>query len=265
MILKNILKRNNVNVTGKGDKVIVFAHGFGCSQNAWRRITSAFTDDYKLVLFDYVGAGKSDISAYDKVRYDKLEGYAEDILEICNELNIKDAVFVGHSVSAMIGALASIKDHSVFKKLIFIAPSPSYLNEPDYVGGYEKEDIESLLELMEEDYTGWAKLLSPKIIGNADRPDLEEEMEDNFCTTDHEIVKQFARITFLSDNRKDLPNIPVESLTLQCSEDIIAPLEVGEYIKKHTPNNTMIVLKATGHCPHMSAPDETIAAIRSFL
>lgn len=272
--MKNILQRNNVNVIGKGEQAIVFAHGFGCSQNAWRRITSAFTDDYKLILFDYVGAGKSDVAAYDKVRYNSLEGYAEDILEICHELNIKDAVFVGHSVSAMIGALASIKDPAVFKKLIFIAPSPCYINEPGYNGGFEKEDIEGLLELMEEDYIGWTKLLSPKLIGDVEktdlmndveRKDLTDEMEDNFCSTDNEIVKQFARTTFLSDNRKDLPNIPVESITLQCSEDIISPLAVAEYIKANTPKNSMILLKATGHCPHMSAPEETIAAIKSFL
>lgn len=263
--MKNILQRNNVNIIGNGEQAIVFAHGFGCSQNAWRRITAAFTDDYKVVLFDYVGAGKSDVSFYNKERYNTLEGYAEDIIEICDELKIKNAVFVGHSVSAMIGVLASIKDQSIFKKLIFVAPSPYYLNEPGYTGGFEKEDIESLLELMEEDYAGWAKLLSPKIIGNAERADLVEEMEDNFCTTDNEIVKQFARATFLSDNRKDLPKVPVESLTLQCSDDILAPLEVGEYIKQNTPNNTLVVLKATGHCPHMSAPEETIAAIKSFL
>jgi sigma-B regulation protein RsbQ len=262
--LKNILHRNNVNVIGNGLQTIVFGHGFGCSQNSFRRIISAFSE-YKLVLFDYVGAGNSDISAYDKDRYNKLEGYAEDILEICDELKIKDAVFVGHSVSAMIGALASIKNSTAFKKLIFIAPSPSYINELGYVGGFEKEDIESLLELMEEDYNGWVKLISPKIMANDERPELNGEMEENFCRTDNEIVKQFARLTFLSDNRKDLANIPVESFTLQCTDDIIAPLEVGQYINANAPDNTLIVMKATGHCPHMSAPEETIAAIKSCL
>lgn len=260
----NILKRNNVNIIGEGDNVIVFAHGFGCSQNAWRRITHAFTD-HKLVLFDYVGAGKSDTTEYDKVKYNDLKGYAQDIIEICHELKIKNAVFVGHSVSAIIGALASIKEPGIFKKLIFVAPSPYYINEPGYVGGFEREDIESLLELMDEDYNGWAKMLSPKLIGNDEKIELTDEMEDNFCTTDNEIVKQFARTTFLSDNRKDLPNIPVESITLQCTDDIIAPLEVGQYIKANTPNNTLVLLKATGHCPHMSAPEETIEAIKSFL
>jgi sigma-B regulation protein RsbQ len=261
----DILKRNNVNVLGSGDKIIVFAHGFGCSQQAWRLITSAFVDEYKLILFDYVGAGKSDISAYDKVKYNNLEGYAEDIIEICNELKVKDAVFVGHSVSAMIGALASIKEPTIFKKLIFIAPSPSYLNEPGYVGGFEKEDIDSLFEIMDDDYVKWAKLISPQIMGTPEKPELADEMAENFCTTDHEIVKQFAKVTFLSDNRKDLPNIPVESVTLQCSDDIIAPLEVGQYIHANAPNNIMVILNATGHCPHTSAPEETIEAIKASL
>lgn len=244
---------------------MLFAHGFGCSQNAWKRITSAFTDNYKLVLFDYVGAGKSDISAYNKVRYSTLDGYAQDILEICHELNIKDAIFVGHSVSSIIGALASIKEPSVFKKLIFIGPSACYLNSDGYTGGFEQEDIDALFEIMDDDFIRWAKLMSPQIIGNSERLELAEEMENNFCSTDHEIVKDFARVTFLSDNRKDLPNIPVESLTLQCSEDILAPLEVGKYIHENTPNNTMVILKATGHCPHMSEPEETIAVIKAFL
>lgn len=261
----DIFKRNNVNIIGKGDTVIVFAHGFGCSQIAWKRIISGFADDYKLVLFDYVGAGKSDISAYDELKYDSLEGYATDIIEICEHLKIKDGVFIGHSVSAMIGALVAIKHPSFFKKLIFIAPSPCYINEKGYTGGFEKDDIDVLLELMEDDIVSWAKSMSPLIMANPGHPELANEMENNFCTTNKDILKQFARLTFLSDNRKDLPDIPVESLTLQCSEDIISPLEVGAYILENTPNNKLINLKATGHCPHMSAPEETIEAIKSFL
>jgi sigma-B regulation protein RsbQ len=244
---------------------LVFAHGFGCSQNAFKRITPAFEDDYKIILFDYVGAGKSDVTAYNKLKYNSLDGYAQDILEICEELHVKDAVFIGHSVSCMIGALASIKKPALFSKLIFIAPSPSYLNEEGYVGGFEKEEIDSIFELMDEDYMSWAKSMSPQIMGTPDKPELAEEMENNFCSTDHEIVKDFARITFLSDNRKDLPNIPVESLTLQCTDDIIAPLEVGRYIHENTPDNTLVILTATGHCPHMSEPEETISAIKAFL
>lgn len=263
--MKNILQRNNVTISGNGEKVMLFAHGFGCSQDAWRRITSAFADDHKLILFDYIGAGKSDISAYDKVKYGNLEGYANDILEICHELKIKDAVFVGHSVSCMIGALASIKQPSIFKKLIFIGPSACYVNKEGYTGGFEKDDLDTLFEIMEDDFIGWANLMAPKVIGNPERPELANEMKEFFCATDPGILKDFARVTFLSDNRKDLKNIPVESLTLQCSEDIIAPMAVGEYIQENTPGNKMIILNATGHCPHMSEPEETIAAMRSFL
>lgn len=244
---------------------MLFAHGFGCSQEAWKRITSAFADDHKLILFDYIGAGKSDTSAYDKAKYSTLDGYADDILEICHELTVKDAVFVGHSVSCMIGALAAIKDPGVFKKLIFIGPSASYLNSEGYVGGFEKDDIEALLEIMDDDFVGWTKLMAPKVMGHPERPELTDELEDFFCSTDHGILKDFARVTFLSDNRKDLAGIPVESITLQCSEDIIAPLTAGQYINEHTPRNKMIILKATGHCPHMSEPEETITAIKSVL
>ena len=263
--MKNILQKNNVTVTGKGDQVMLFAHGFGCSQDAWRRITSAFANDYKLILFDYIGAGKSDNTAYDKTRYSTLDGYADDILKICQELNIKNAIFIGHSVSCMIGALAAIKEPTVFKKLIFIGPSASYLNDTGYTGGFEKEDIDSLLEIMENDFTGWTKLMAPKVMGQPDHPELTEEIENFFCATDHEILKDFARVTFLSDNRKDLPAIPVESITLQCSDDIIAPLTAGQFIKDTAPGNKLIQLRATGHCPHMSEPEETIAAIKSVL
>ena len=263
--MKNILQRNNVTITGNGEKAMLFAHGFGCSQDAWRRIIPAFTDDHKLILFDYIGAGKSDVSAYDKVRYSTLEGYVTDILEICNELKIKDAVFVGHSVSCMIGALAAIKEPSIFKKLIFIGPSACYLNGVGYAGGFEKDELDTLFEIMEDDFTGWAKLMAPKVMGNPERTELTDEIEDFFCSTDHDILKDFARVTFLSDNRTDLKNIPVESLTLQCSEDIIAPLAVGKYVHQNAPGNKMIILKATGHCPHMSEPEETITAIKSFL
>lgn len=263
--IKSVLKRNNVTIKGKGEKVMLFAHGFGCDQNAWRRITGAFADDHKLILLDFVGAGGSDITAYDKARYSNLAGYARDILEICRELDVQNGIFVGHSVGCMIGALASIKEPLLFEKLIFIGPSACYLNSEGYTGGFEREDIDNLLEIMEDDYIKWSAVMAPKIMGEQQQSYLKEELTESFCSVDPEIAKAFARVTFLSDNREDLPKIPVKSLTLQCSEDIIAPLEAGEYIKKHTPNNTLIVLEATGHCPHMSAPDETIAAIRSFL
>lgn len=263
--MTDILKRNNVQVKGSGGTVMLFAHGFGCDQNAWRRITDAFAADYTLVLFDYIGAGKSDLSAYDEKKYSTLEGYASDILDICRELKIKDAIFVGHSVSCMIGILASLQKPSLFKKMIFIGPSPCYINSDGYTGGFEREDIDTLFEIMEDDYILWSSAMAPKIMGDKQGDALKEELTESFCATDPGIAKAFARVTFLSDNRKDLAQLSVESLTLQCSEDIIAPQEVGTYLSAHTPGNTMVMLKATGHCPHMSAPEETISAIKAFL
>ena len=263
--MTDILKRFNVQVKGSGNTAMLFAHGFGCDQNAWRRITDAFSGDHTIVLFDYVGAGRSDLSAYDEKKYSTLEGYASDILDICNELKIKDAIFVGHSVSCMIGILASLQAPSLFKKMIFIGPSPCYINSEGYTGGFEREEIDTLFEIMEDDYILWSSSLAPKIMGEKQGNELKEELTESFCATDPEIAKAFARVTFLSDNRKDLERVPVESLTLQCSEDIIAPLEVGTYFNAHTPGNTMVALKATGHCPHMSAPEETIEAMKAFV
>jgi sigma-B regulation protein RsbQ len=261
----NILKRNNVHTSGHSEKVMLFAHGFGCDQSVWKDIIPAFENEYKIVVFDYVGAGKSDIAAYDKIRYSKLEGYAQDILDICHALDLKNIIFVGHSVSSMIGALAAIKEPGIFAKLIFVGPSPRYLNDNGYKGGYEKEDLDLLFKLMDEDYISWGNATAPAIMGNKGRPELGEELAVSFCTLDPEIAKQFARVTFLSDNRADLPLIPVESLTLQCREDILAPLEVGYFVNKNTSGNTLVILNATGHCPHVSAPGETIKAIKSYL
>lgn len=263
--MKDILKRNNVKITGNGSQTILFAHGFGCDQHSWHYIVDAFTDDYKVVLFDYVGAGKSDLGAYNRERYKTLNGYANDVLEICEALNLKDVIFVGHSVSSIIGLLAAVEKPQYFKRLVFIGPSPRYLNDVNYTGGFEKSDLDKLFEIMDSNYLGWSKTMAPVIMGHPNKPFLGEELANSFCATDPEIAKEFARVTFLSDNRKDLPKLEVESLTLQCSNDIIAPLDVGYYMKEHTPQNKFILLKATGHCPHMSAPEETIEAIKSFI
>ena len=244
---------------------MLFAHGFGCDQNMWRFITPAFENDYKIILFDYVGAGKSDKSAYNQERYAALEGYAQDVLEICEELQLRDVVFVGHSVSAMIGALAAIEAPHYFKWLVMVGPSPCYINTDGYKGGFERKDIEGLLETMEKNYIGWANFLAPNIMGHKDRPELGEELTESFCTTDPVIARQFAEATFFSDNRNDLNKVTVPSLILQCSEDIIAPLEVGEYLNKTLPNSTLKIMNATGHCPHMSAPEETITLIKDYL
>ena len=246
---------------------MVFAHGYGCDQHMWRLITPAFEDAYKIVLFDHVGAGKSDISAFNKVKYETLHGYANDVLEICKALDLKQVIFVGHSVSAMIGALAAIKEPERFEKLVMIGPSPCYINgeEDGYIGGFGREDIEELLESLDSNYLGWSTTMAPVIMGNPDRPELGEELSNSFCRTNPDIAKHFARTTFLSDNRADLAKIRTRSLILQCSEDVIAPMEVGEYVHKHVANSELMVLEATGHCPNLSAPEETIAAIQKFL
>jgi sigma-B regulation protein RsbQ len=259
------IQRNSVKVLGRGEKVLLFAHGYGCDQNMWRFITPAFWDDYQVVLFDHVGAGHSDLSAYSRIKYNSLKGYAADVLEICRELSLTDVIFVGHSVSAMIGILAAIEEPVRFDKLILIGPSPCYINDGDYVGGFTRQDIEGLLESLDSNYLGWSSSMAPVIMGNPERPELGEELTHSFCSTHPDIAKHFARVTFLSDNRADLPKLKTPSLILQCSEDVIAPQAVGEYLHRNLAHSQLHVLEATGHCPHMSAPEETIAAMRCFL
>jgi sigma-B regulation protein RsbQ len=263
--MNSILKRNNVKIWGKGSQPMLFAHGFGCDQNMWRYVTPAFENDYKIIAFDYVGAGKSDIAAYNAERYANLNGYALDVIEICRELELKHVIFVGHSVSSMIGLLAAIKNPEIFERLILVGPSPCYINDDGYKGGFERKDIEELLDTMDRNYIGWANFLAPAIMKNSDRPELSQELTDSFCSTDPKIARQFAMATFFSDNRKDLSKLTVPSLIMQCSEDIIAPLEVGEFLHAKLKNSTLKVLKATGHCPHMSHPEETIAVMKEYL
>jgi len=265
MVENIVSKRNNVNVIGQGKQVMLFAHGFGCDQRAWKFIVDAFTADYKLVLFDYTGSGQSDISQYNPQKYSSLEGYAEDVKEICEALQLKDVIFIGHSVSSMIGLLAAIKNPEYFSKLVFIGPSPRYINTPDYYGGFDQSDLENMFELMDNNYMGWSSAMAPVIMGNAERPELGEFLTDSFCSTDPDVARDFARVTFFSDNRDDLSKLNVKSLTLQCSEDIIASFEVGTYVSENIPGNEFVLLKATGHCPHISEPAETIKAIKTFL
>jgi sigma-B regulation protein RsbQ len=260
-----IRARNNVRFSGRGSKVMVFAHGFGCDQTMWRFVAPAFEDDYRVVLFDYVGCGKSDWSAWNEDRYASLRGYARDVLEILDAFDLRDVVFVGHSVSAMIGILAAIEAPERFAHLIHIGPSARYVNDVDYVGGFEREDIEGLLDLMEKNYVGWAAFLAPVVMKNAEREELAEELQASFCATDPRVTRHFARVTFLSDNRADVPKVDVPSLILQCSEDAIAPESVGEYLREAVPRATYRKMSATGHCPHMSHPAETIELIREYL
>jgi sigma-B regulation protein RsbQ len=261
----SVLRRNNVTVSGRGTRAMVFAHGYGCDQNMWRLIAPAFADEYRIVLFDHVGSGRSDLSAYDRAKYSTLRGYADDLLELCQELGVENGVFVGHSVSAMIGVLAAIERPECFDRLVLIGPSPRYVDDQGYVGGFSRADIDGLLEFQDSNYLGWASTLAPVIMGNAERPELAEELAGSFCRTDPDVAKQFAAVTFLSDNRADLPNARTRALILQCSEDAIAPRAVGEYVHRHLPDSELVVLQATGHCPHLSAPEETVAAMKAFL
>lgn len=261
----SIQARNNVVIRGKGTQPMLFAHGFGCDQTMWRFVTPAFEDDYRVVLFDYVGSGKSDWSAYDPERYGTLDGYARDVIEICQELDLRDVIFVGHSVSSMVGVLAANQEPERFSDLILIGPSPRYINDADYVGGFERADIEGLLDTMERNYLGWASFLTPVIMKNPDRPELTKELEASFCSTDPEIARRFAEATFYADNRADLSKVRIPSLVLQCSEDAIAPPEVGEYMHRHLSGSTFHLMEATGHCPHMSHPEETVRLMKDYL
>jgi sigma-B regulation protein RsbQ len=262
----NILARNNVKVFGRGTQPMLFAHGFGCDQNMWRFVTPAFEDDYRIVLFDYVGSGKSDLREYDPERYGSLDGYTQDVLDVCAALDLREIIFVGHSVSGVVGMLASVREPERFERLILVGPSPRYVNEPpDYVGGFERADIEGLLDVMEKNYIGWANFLAPVVMKNPERPELTRELEESFCSTDPKIARKFAEVTFFSDNRDDLPKVTVPSLIMQCSEDAIAPPEVGAYLHRRLPRSTLRVMRATGHCPHMSHPEETVQLIREYL
>ena len=260
-----VTRRNNVKVIGRGTQPMLFAHGFGCDQNMWRFVTPAFADDYRIVLFDYVGCGQSEVGAYDPERYESLDGYAQDVLDVCHALDLRDVIFVGHSVSGMVGVLAANREPERFERLIMVGPSPRYVNDDGYVGGFERKDIEGLLETMERNYIGWANFLAPAVMKNPDRPELAQELEASFCSTDPIIARRFAEATFFADNRADLAAVSVPSLIIQCSDDMIAPLDVGDYLERSLSGSTLRVLRATGHCPHMSHPVETIEVIRDYL
>ncbi len=261
-----VVERHNVTITGQPDgQPMVFAHGFGCDQAMWRFVAPRFEDDFRVVLFDHVGAGGSDPSAYDPERYSSLSGYAADVVEICRELDLQDVVFVGHSVSAMIGALAAIEDPDRFAKLVFVGPSPRYIDDAPYVGGFDEPAIHGLLDALKSNYLGWSSSMAPLIVGNADRPELGQELTESFCRMDPEVAQAFATATFLSDHREVLPRISVPTLVIQCQDDVIAPVSVGEYVAAQVPDSELALLDATGHCPNLSAPEATIDAIARFL
>ncbi|MDX6229772.1 MAG: sigma-B regulation protein RsbQ [Frankiales bacterium] len=258
--------RHNVTFSGVPDgPVIVFAHGFGCDQRMWRHVAPRFADRFRVLTFDNMGAGGADPAGYDPVRHDSLDGYAEDVVQLCGELGVHDAVFVGHSVSSMIGALATIKAPGMFSRLVMVSPSARFIDEGDYVGGFTEPDIAELLDSLDSNYLGWSGAMAPVIMGNPDRPELGEELAASFCRTDPAVARQFARVTFLADNRADLSQVSVPTLVLQCSDDAIAPVAVGEYVRDALRDSTYVLLEATGHCPNLSAPEATVAAIEAFL
>jgi sigma-B regulation protein RsbQ len=264
--MTDILRRNNVKVAGvEGARPIVFAHGFGCDQAMWRFVEPSFRDRYRTVLFDYVGAGNSDATSYDAQRYSTLEGYARDLVEVAEALDLRDAVVVGHSVSSMTGAIASLRAPERIGALVLVGPSPRDINDDGYVVGFDMADIEGLLESLESNYLGWSSAMAPAIMGRPDRPELGAELTDSFCRADPDIQKRFARATFLSDNRDDLVRISVPTLVLQCSDDIIAPNVVGQFVHQQIAGSNLVQMRATGHCPNLSAPEETVAAIDHFL
>nr|WP_315209287.1 alpha/beta hydrolase [uncultured Albidiferax sp.] len=266
----DILRRNNVHVLGSSGPVLLYAHGFGCQQTMWSRITPAFAEGYRQVLFDYVGSGKSDLAAFDSQRYSSLQGYAQDLLEVCDALGLHSGVtFIGHSVSCSIGLLASIARPGLFDRLVLLGPSPCFLNDPpDYQGGFEREDLQGLLELMDQNYIGWAQYLAPMVSGQAAGAPANEptaELTDSFCSTDPVVARVFAQTTFFADNRADLPKVTRPCLVLQHRVDALAPLAVGDYMHRHLQGSSLQILDITGHCGHMSHPAEVVAAIRNYL
>jgi sigma-B regulation protein RsbQ len=262
----DILRRNNVTVTGNPDgRPVVLAHGFGCDQNMWRLTVPALAATHRVVLFDYVGCGTSDLSAFSAERYGSLEGYARDITEVCEALDLRGAVVVGHSVSAMTGVLAAGMAPERIGALVMVAPSPRYIDDEGYRGGFSAEDIDELLVSLESNYLGWSSAMAPVIMGNPERPELGEELTASFCATDPDMAAVFARTTFLSDARDDLKSVRVPTLILECTDDAIAPREVGAFVHAAVPGSTLVTLDATGHCPHLSAPEATNAAINGFL
>lgn len=265
MTVVDVLTRNNVKIVGCEDApTMMLAHGFGCDQNLWRLVTARLAPSFRVVLFDHVGSGSSDPSAWDAQRYSSLHAYADDILDIVRGLDLHDVVFVGHSVAAMMGVLAVSTDPSRFAKLVLLTPSPCYVDDEEYRGGFSRRDIEELLDSLESNYLGWSRSMAPVIMGAPERPELADELADSFCRTDPACARVFARTTFLSDNRADLAGVSVPTLVIECAHDAIAPREVGAYVHQHVGSSKLVTLDTTGHCPQLSAPEATAQAISAF-
>lgn len=260
----NVLQRNNVKLIGTGPPML-FLHGFGCDQNMWRLLAPHFSRTHQCILMDLVGSGGSDLNAYDREKYDTLHGHASDVCEVLAAITDAPAICVGHSVSAMIGLLANLRCPDAFLAQVMVGPSPCYINDGEYVGGFERKDIEALLETLDSNYLGWSSNMAPAIMGAPDRPELAQELTNSFCRTDPEIARHFARVTFLSDLRPELPKLQAPALVLQCSDDVIAPPAVGEYLRKTLPDCTLWIIENVGHCPHLSSPGASAAAMEQFI
>ncbi|MDE4539245.1 alpha/beta hydrolase [Pseudomonas sp. ITEM 17296] len=261
----DIQRRNNVRVHGEGTSTLVFSHGFGCDQTMWHYLFQHFTNRFRVVLYDLVGAGRSDLDAYESGKYDSLAAYAQDLNDVIDHFGRVPVIVVGHSVSAMIGALADRLSPNRIAAHVMVGPSPCYIDSDGYVGGFKLEDIHSLLHTLDSNYLGWSSAMAPTIMGSPGQPALGDELTNSFCRTDPEIAKQFARLTFLSDNREDIAGLDTPTLILQSSDDMIAPLTVGEYMHAQLPNSVLHLVNNVGHCPHMSAPEACAEAMDNFL
>lgn len=261
----SLKERNNINIFGAGSQTMVFAHGYGCDQNMWRLVAPAFEKEFKIVLFDHVGSGKSDQSAYDFEKYSSLQGYAEDLIEMCDALNLQNVIFVGHSVSSMIGILAAVKRPDLFKHLVLIGPSPCYINKVGYHGGFAQNDIDELIATLESNYLGWSSFITPVIIGNPEKPEYSEELKNSFCSMNPNIAKHFAKVTFLGDNRTDLSGVSTPTLIIQSHPDVIAPVEVGEFVHQQIAGSKYVLLNSSGHCAHLTAPEQVISSMLTYL
>lgn len=260
-----VFKKNNINIFGKGTQPMLFAHGYGCNQEMWRLVTPAFEEDYQIHLFDHVGSGESQVEKYDFSKYKSLQGYADDLIDICDSLSLKRSVLVAHSVSSMIATLAAVSRPDLFDKLIMIGPSPRYINEGEYFGGFDQQDIDELIETLESNYLGWSSFITPVIVGNPEKEEYSNELHTSFCSMDPAIAKHFAKVTFTGDNRQDLQKLKTPTLIIQTHPDVIAPKEVGNYVHSQISNSELVQLDCSGHCPHLTAPDLVIEAIRNFL
>jgi len=264
--LTAVLRRNNVRVLGNSSgRPVLFLHGFGCSQEMWRKVTPRFADEHQVIVLDQVGAGDSDLTAWQPGRYESLHGYADDLLEVIESLDLHDLVIVGHSVGSMIAVLAATRDSARLGALILVGPSPRYVDIDDYVGGFDQAGMDSLLDNLDGDQVGWASAMAPVIMGNADRPELSAELVRSFCRYDPVIARHFARVMFLADNRHDLSRVALPTLVVQCTDDAISAVVVGEYVHAAIRGSEFALMSATGHCPNLSEPDELADTIQQFL